>query len=105
MARDKLFFQSVAKVTEWTRYPRHCPQSVWTLVVALSGATYPSLIYVVSMDFIFFGLTSASLFVFRRTKGCGNRILGAAAPTHYWGLFWTGLLAGRGAAIHNIPVK
>ena len=41
-------------------------QSVLTLVIALSGSYEKILNYVVSMDFIFFGLTGASLFVFRR---------------------------------------
>ncbi len=71
MARDKLFFQSVARVTERTHVPvvAIVLQSVWTLVVALSGRYEQILNYVVSMDFIFFGLTGASLFVFRRREG------------------------------------
>ena len=71
MARDGLFFQSVAKVTERTHVPvvAIILQSVWTLVVALSGRYEQILNYVVSMDFIFFGLTGATLFVFRRREG------------------------------------
>jgi APA family basic amino acid/polyamine antiporter len=71
MARDGLFFQGVAKVTERTHVPvvAIVMQSVWTLVVALSGRYEQILNYVVSMDFIFFGLTGASLFVFRRREG------------------------------------
>ena len=71
MARDKLFFQSVAKVTERTHVPvvAIVLQSLWTLVIALSGRYEQILNYVVSMDFIFFGLTGASLFVFRRREG------------------------------------
>jgi APA family basic amino acid/polyamine antiporter len=71
MARDKLFFQSVARVTERTHVPvvAIVLQSVWTLVVALSGRYEQILNYVVSMDFIFFGLTGASLFVLRRREG------------------------------------
>jgi basic amino acid/polyamine antiporter, APA family len=71
MARDKLFFQSVARVTERTHVPvvAIVLQSVWTLVVALSGRYEQILNYVVSMDFLFFGLTGVSLFVFRRRKG------------------------------------
>ena len=62
MARDKLFFQSVAKVTERTHVPvvAIILQSVWTLVVALSGRYEQILNYVVSMDFLFFGLTGAT---------------------------------------------
>jgi APA family basic amino acid/polyamine antiporter len=44
-------------------------QSVWTLIVALSGRYEQILNYVVSMDFLFFGLTAASLFVLRRREG------------------------------------
>jgi basic amino acid/polyamine antiporter, APA family len=71
MARDRLFFQSVAKVTERTHVPvvAIVLQSVWTLVVALSGRYEQILNYVVSMDFLFFGLTGAALFVFRRREG------------------------------------
>jgi APA family basic amino acid/polyamine antiporter len=71
MARDKLFFQSVAKVTERTHVPvvAIILQSVWTLVVALSGRYEQILNYVVAMDFLFFGLTGATLFVFRRREG------------------------------------
>ena len=43
-------------------------QSAWTVVVALSGRYEQILNYVVSMDFLFFGLTGAALFVFRRRE-------------------------------------
>ena len=71
MARDGLFFRSVASVTERTHVPviAIIVQSVWTVVVALSGRYEQILNYVVSMDFLFFGLTGASLFVFRRRAG------------------------------------
>ena len=70
MARDKLFFRSVASVTRHTHVPAVAiiVQSVWTIVVALSGRYEQILNYVVSMDFLFFGLTGASLFVFRRRE-------------------------------------
>jgi APA family basic amino acid/polyamine antiporter len=70
MARDGLFFRSVAKVTRRTHVPALAivVQSVWTIVVALSGRYEQILNYVVSMDFLFFGLTGASLFVFRRRE-------------------------------------
>jgi len=73
MARDGLFFQNVARVTEGTHVPvvAIVLQSVWTLVVALSGRYDQILNYVVSMDFLFFGLTGASLFVLRKRAGAG----------------------------------
>jgi basic amino acid/polyamine antiporter, APA family len=89
MAHDKLFFQSVTKVTERTHVPvvAIILQSVWTLVVALSGRYEQILNYVVSMDFLFFGLTGATLFVFRRREG---RVIseGYSVP---WHPFTTGL--------------
>src|SRR5271157_665910 len=62
MARDGLFFKSVAYVTRNTHVPvvAILMQSVWTVVVALSGRYDQILNYVVSMDFLFFGLTGAS---------------------------------------------
>ncbi len=68
MARDGLFFRSVA----WLD-PRHnAPvvaillQAIFAIVIALSGKYEQILNYVVSMDFIFFGLTATCLFAFRR---------------------------------------
>ena len=79
MARDKLFFRSIASVTRHTHVPAFAIilQSAWTVVVALSGRYEQILNYVVSMDFLFFGLTGASLFVFRSRK------LGAEQETVY----------------------
>ena len=68
MARDRLFFRGVASLTRKTHVPAMAIviQSVWTVVIALSGRYEQILNYVVSMDFLFFGLTGASLFVLRR---------------------------------------
>jgi APA family basic amino acid/polyamine antiporter len=70
MAADGLFFRRLARLSERTRAP------VWA--VALQGAlsimiaatnTYDQILnYVVSVDFIFFGLTGLALFVFRRRE-------------------------------------
>jgi basic amino acid/polyamine antiporter, APA family len=83
MARDGLFFRGVAKVTERTHVPALAIvlQSVWTIVVALSGRYEQILNYVVSMDFLFFGLTGASLFVFRARQK-SNDPPGYRAPGH-----------------------
>ena len=80
MARDGLFFRGVAKVTKRTHVPALAIvlQSIWTIVVALSGRYDQILNYVVSMDFLFFGLTGLSLFVFRRREGKSE-----AAPRGY----------------------
>lgn len=83
MARDGLFFRRVAKVTRGTHVPALAIvlQSVWTIVVALSGRYEQILNYVVSMDFLFFGLTGASLFVFRARQKSGD-VPGYRAPGH-----------------------
>jgi APA family basic amino acid/polyamine antiporter len=69
MAHDGVFFRSVANV-----HPRfHTPalaiiiQSAWACMLILFWGTFNELIsYVVFTDWIFFGLTAASIFVFRR---------------------------------------
>jgi basic amino acid/polyamine antiporter, APA family len=68
MARDGLFFRSVA----WLDARHHVPvvaillQAVCAIVIALSGKYEQILNYVVSMDFLFFGLTATCIFIFRR---------------------------------------
>ena len=68
MAEDKLFFPQIAAV-----HPRtHAPiaaillQGAAALAIALTGTYGQILSYVVSVDFIWFALTGAALFVFRR---------------------------------------
>jgi APA family basic amino acid/polyamine antiporter len=70
MASDGLFFRAVARINPKTHVPALAIilQSVLALVIALSGSYEKILSYVVSMDFIFFGLTGASVFVFRRRE-------------------------------------
>ena len=85
MARDGLFFRSVANISPRTHVPvlAIVLQSVWTIVVALSGRYDQILNYVVSMDFLFFGLTGLSLFVFRSREGKPERAQrGYRAPGH-----------------------
>ncbi|MGH9944232.1 MAG: APC family permease [Pyrinomonadaceae bacterium] len=68
MAEDGLFFKSVARLDPRTRVPilAIALQGTLAAVIALSGTYEQILNYVVSVDFIWFGLTAASLFVFRR---------------------------------------
>ena len=68
MAEDGLFFRSVAQVNATTRVPvvAIVLQGVAAAAIAQSGPFGQILSYVVSVDFIFFGLTGAALFVFRR---------------------------------------
>lgn len=85
MAEDGVFFRSVASVNARTRVPviAIVLQSIWTAVVALSGKYEQILNYVVSMDFLFFGLTASCLFVFRRRERTqGTRSIGYRVPGH-----------------------
>jgi len=86
MANDGLFFRAVARLHPRTRVPvvAIVLQSVWTIVIALSGRYEQILNYVVSMDFLFFGLTGAALFVFRRriARGALNAGSGYRVPGH-----------------------
>jgi APA family basic amino acid/polyamine antiporter len=68
MAEDGLFFKAVARLDGRTRAPvvAIVLQGVLAAVIAVSGKYEQILNYVVSVDFIWFGLTALSLFVFRR---------------------------------------
>jgi APA family basic amino acid/polyamine antiporter len=68
MARDGLFFAAVGRLSPRTGVPvvAIVLQGVTATGIALSGRYEQILNYVVSVDFISFGLTAASLFVLRR---------------------------------------
>jgi APA family basic amino acid/polyamine antiporter len=82
MAEDGLFFRRVAQVSQVTRVPvvAIILQGAASVAIALSGTYGQILSYVVSVDFIFFGLTGAALFVFRRRDG--ERGISFKAPLH-----------------------
>jgi APA family basic amino acid/polyamine antiporter len=85
MARDGLFFRSVGKLHPQTLVPivAIILQGVLAMLIAWIGLYDQILNYVVSVDFIFFGLTAASIFVFRRqTSRDGNPGSGIAVPGH-----------------------
>jgi len=73
MAEDGLFFKGVGRLSARTRAPvvAIALQGFLAVVIALSGRYEQILNYVVSVDFIWFGLTAASLFVFRRRAKTG----------------------------------
>jgi APA family basic amino acid/polyamine antiporter len=64
MARDGVFFSGIGKLYERTQVPAAAIllQGSLATVIALSGGYDQILNYVVSIDFIFFGLTGAALF-------------------------------------------
>jgi APA family basic amino acid/polyamine antiporter len=68
MADDGLFFKRVAWLHPKTLVPAAAIalQGVWAMVIAVSGSYNEILNYVVSVDFIFFGLTATCVFIFRR---------------------------------------
>ena len=67
MAKDGLFFKRVAWLHPRTRVPALAIalQGILAVVIAVSGKYEQILNYVVSVDFVWFGLTAASLFIFR----------------------------------------
>ena len=67
MAEDGVFFRALSKVNEHSRVPvlAIVLQGVAAAVIAISGTYGQILAYVISVDFLFFGLTGAALFVFR----------------------------------------
>jgi APA family basic amino acid/polyamine antiporter len=81
MAADGLFFRSVA----WLHPRRRVPvvaialQGALASLIALSGRYEQILNYVVSVDWIFFGLAASCLFAFRRADGRGQE----PAPARY----------------------
>ena len=67
MAHDGVFFKAVGRLNPRTRVPvvAIVLQGVWAMAVAMSGRYEQILNYVVTIDVLFFGLTGASLLVFR----------------------------------------
>ena len=67
MALDGVFFEAVGRLNPRTRVPviAIILQGVWAAVVAMTGRYEQILNYVVTIDVLFFGLTGASLLVFR----------------------------------------
>ena len=95
MAEDGLFFRKIAEVNSATRVPIFAIllQGLVAIGIALSGTYGQILSYVVSVDFIWFGLTGAALFVFRRRDSSRG---GFRAPGHP---FSTGLFVVACAVI------
>ncbi|MGC2658508.1 MAG: amino acid permease [Bryobacteraceae bacterium] len=84
MAQDGLFFRWIAWVPKATRAPAAAIvlQGVLASIIAFSGEYEQILNYVVSMDFVFFGLTGASLFIFRRRLTGPARSHAHSTPGH-----------------------
>jgi len=120
MARDGLFFRFISRVSVRTRVPVAAIllQGLLASTIALAGAYEQILSYVVSIDFVFFGLTGLALFLFRhRTDGAsGHRTPGHPFTTLFFvAACWLVVLAtfyhhpknsftGLGLLLLGIPV-
>jgi APA family basic amino acid/polyamine antiporter len=85
MAADGLFFPALATLHPTYRTPGLAIllQTAWSCILALSGTYGQLLNYVVFADWIFFGLTVSTVFVFRRAYPLGGRPEGSfRAPGH-----------------------
>ncbi len=71
MAQDGVFFRTVGRLNRETQAPvvAIALQGIAATIIALSGKYEQILNYVVSVDFISFGLTGLTLFVFRHRDG------------------------------------
>ncbi|HEU5303146.1 MAG TPA: amino acid permease, partial [Gemmatimonadales bacterium] len=74
MARDGLFFPSLARLHPRYRTPSTAIvfQGAWAVLLTLSGRYGDLLDYVVFGDWIFFGTTAATLFVYRSRERNGR---------------------------------
>jgi APA family basic amino acid/polyamine antiporter len=85
MAEDGLFFKSVGWIHPRTRVPAAAIilQGVCAIIIALSGHYEQILNYVVSVDFIFFGLSATCIFALRRhDTSAGTAASGYNIPGH-----------------------
>jgi APA family basic amino acid/polyamine antiporter len=78
MAEHKLFFERVGWLHPRTRVPviAIALQGALAAVIAVSGKYDQILNYVVSVDFVFFGLTATCVFIFRRRAARQNALSG-----------------------------
>ncbi|HEX8921501.1 MAG TPA: amino acid permease [Pyrinomonadaceae bacterium] len=81
MSRDRLFFNRLARLSPRTHVPIGAlvMQGVWAGILTLSGSFDALTDYVIFGSWIFYGLTTASVFIFRR------RMPDAERPYRAWG--------------------
>ena len=106
MAEDRLFFRRIGEVHPRTHAPVFAIllQGAAAIVIALTGTYGQILSYVVSVDFLWFGLTGAALFVFRRRDPASE---GFRVPLHplTTGLFVAACALIVAATVWNNPVN
>jgi APA family basic amino acid/polyamine antiporter len=105
MAQDRLFFEGVAKLNARTHAPvvAIALQGAAAIAIALSGSYGQILSFVVSVDFIWFGLTGAALFVFRRRDAKGTPWFQAPGHPVTTGLFVAACAIIVAATLYNSP--
>jgi APA family basic amino acid/polyamine antiporter len=105
MAKDGYFFRIVGTVSEGRRAPAAAivMMAAWTGALALTGAYERILSYVVSMNFLFFGVSASTLFLLR-ARGLGEG--GFRAPLHPWstGAFILACAAIVASAFWSFPL-
>ena len=86
MAQDGLFFKSVAWLHPRTRVPvvAIILQGSLAMLLTLSGTYEQLLSYVVSDDFLFFGLSASCIFLLRKRQGPDDSGSGFNMPGHPW---------------------
>jgi APA family basic amino acid/polyamine antiporter len=85
MARDGVFFKAVGTLNAKSRVPvvAIVLQGAWAAVIALTGKYDQILNYVEAIDVLFFGLTGASLIIFRmRARKTGDNEERVRVPLH-----------------------
>jgi APA family basic amino acid/polyamine antiporter len=84
MARDGLFFQSVAWIHPRTRVPVIAVllQGAFAIIIAVSGTFHQILNYVMSVEMVFLALTALSLFIFRRRDAAAGTVPCDPVPGH-----------------------
>jgi APA family basic amino acid/polyamine antiporter len=89
MAKDGLFFRTVGYVSPRTGAPvvAILVQGAAAAIIAVSGRYEQILNFVVPVDFLSFGMTAASLFVFRRRKRSDGDLYLAPGHPYTTGLF------------------
>jgi APA family basic amino acid/polyamine antiporter len=106
MARDGLFFKGLAELHPRFRTPVAAIvlQAVWAIALLLTGTYGELLDYVTFADWIFFGATAATLFVYRRRGGSDDG-RSFRAPLYPWSviLFVLAAIYVIGGAIVSSP--
>jgi APA family basic amino acid/polyamine antiporter len=85
MARDGVFFKAVGRLNPKSRVPvvAIVLQGAWAALIALTGKYDQILNYVEAIDVLFFGLTGASLIIFRmRARKTGDVEERVRVPLH-----------------------